>query len=1024
MTNTFFMRKKFRAGTALQALALLGAGIGASAAFVAPASAQDYTNINATGRVQGTDGQPIAGAKVMLLSDDTGLQRSVTTSSAGTFTVAQIPPGSYTFTVTADGYDTYTEGHIDLTRAAAGNQFTLAPTGTTAAGDIVVTAGRVRVADFDQTTSGAVISIGDLAKRVPVARSLRDVILLAPGTVQGGSAQNSAFAGQATISGSTFSENAYYVNGLNITEFRQGFSPVAIPFDFYDTVEVKTGGFSAEFGRATGGVVNATTKSGSNEFHASMLFNFEPDALTGDAPNTYAADNDDDYHQRTDTVFQISGPVIKDHLFFYGLANFRDVKDRSSGATSGQSTISRTQSPFFGGKLDAFWWGQHLEFTYFDTTSAQHNRTFTYDPDTNTRGDFIAGSTSRGGGENYVGRYTGTITDFLTISAAYGVNKNRAGSLPLDTVNPRVTDDRDPANSKELGNTSTSITTDDDKREFYRGDVDLNFHLLGSHHVRFGYDHEKLTSVHVSTPIGGGYYDILTALAGNTFGVPAGTAYVTRRFFKNGGTFNTINEAYYAEDSWSLWHDRLTLNLGIRNDRFDNKGAGGDSFYTSGNQWGPRLGFTLDPLGTGRSKIYGTFGRYFLPIAGNTNIRGAGSETDYTSFNVLGGLGPHNVPILGAPLTPPNAQSCPDTGTVNCQVTSNGEVADPTSFQAKGLKPQSEDEYTLGFEQRLGQHWRISAAYTYRTLNRALEDAAIDQAALAYCHAQGFADDPNAGTPQQNPALLGCNEIYTGFSQYVLVNPGEDASITLSGNGGIGLPDGTNPVVNFTAAQLGYPKATRKYQAMTFTVDREFDGKWSFNASYTLAADIGNYEGGVKSDIGQSDTGATEDFDQPGFTYGIYGYLPNHRRHTIKLYGSYQLTDWLLLGANAVIQSPKKFGCIGVVPISVDPFAAQYRGGSFFCANADDPTQSHLVPRGSAFQSDWRKELDLTVQVNLPVDFDASLRFDVFNVLNDKSKLDFDEIGDLDYQVINPHYGDPLVYQAARSARVQLRIGF
>ena len=1015
-TTTQFSRKKLRAGSALQALALLGAGLTISAGLAAPAAAQDYTNVNANGRVQGTDGQPITGATVAIHSESTGIDRTVTTSSGGGYNIPQIPPGTYTFTVSADGYNTYSESGIQLTRAAAGNQFTLAPAAGSAAvgGDIVVTAGRIQVADFDQTTTGLVIPIGELATRVPVQRTLRDVILLAPGTVQGGSAQNANFAGQATIGGSSFAENAYYVNGLNITEFRQGFSPVSIPFDFYDTVEVKTGGFSAEFGRTTGGVVNATTKSGSNDFHGSVLVNYEPDALTSDDPNTYTADNDGDYHERIDTVFQLSGPLIKDHLFFYGIANFRDVKDQNGGATSGVATVQRTTSPFFGGKVDAFWWGQHLEFTYFDSTNETRNRSFNYDPDTNELGLARGGSTARGGGENYVGRYTGTLTDWLTVSAAYGVNNNRAGTLPLDTVHPSVTDNRDPANPKTIGNTSASLTTDDDKREFYRGDVDLNFNLLGSHHVRFGYDHEKLTSNHLSRRIGGANYVIFTALAGNTLGLPAGTEYVTARTFTNGGTFSTINEAYYVEDSWSLLNDRLTLNLGIRNDRFDNRGAGGDTFYASGDQWGPRLGFTLDPTGSGRIKVFGSFGRYFLPIAGNTNIRGAGSETDFTRYNVYGGsLGADGAPILGAPIVAAGTtgDACPDTGALNCQVVSNGEIADPSAFQAQGLKPQSLDEYIIGYEQRFGQHWKVGASFTWRKLNRALEDAAIDQAAIAYCVAQGF-------------SAADCGDIYSGFSQYVLVNPGEDATIQLSGIGGIGLPDGTSPVVDFTAEQLGYPKATRDYKAVTFTVDREFDGVWALGASYTIVANIGNYEGGVKSDIGQSDSGATEDFDQPGFTFGTYGYLPNHRRHTFKLHGSYQLTDWFMLGANAVVQSPKKFGCLGVVPLYVDPFAAAYRGGSFFCANPGDPSTSTLIPRGTAFQSDWRKELDLTAQFRLPVDFDASLRVDVFNVLGDKSALDFDEVGDLDYQIINPHYGDPLVYQAARSARIQLRVGF
>src|SRR3546814_8382781 len=83
------------------------------------------------------------------------------------------------------------------------------------------------------------------------------------------------------------------------------------------------------------------------------------------------------------------------------------------------------------------------------------------------------------------------------------------------------------------------------------------------------------------------------------------------------------------EDSWSLFNDRLSLKIGARNDRFENKNIAGDVYYDSGDNWQPRLGITLDPFGDGRTKVYGSFGRYYLPIATNTNIRLGGSEMDY-----------------------------------------------------------------------------------------------------------------------------------------------------------------------------------------------------------------------------------------------------------------------------------------------------------------------------------------------------------------------------------------------------------
>ncbi|CAN5364758.1 TonB-dependent receptor [soil metagenome] len=1018
MTKIHNMRRNLlRTGSVLQAMMVLGGGTLLSTTMPTAAFAQDYTNVSASGRVVDAQGNGIGGATVEITSNAQGFKRTATTDDTGSYRIPALPPGSYSFTITAPGQAPFTDPAVTLSAGGGGNTFRLnGPGGNAATADggdaIVVTGARVQVADFDRTTTGAVIDLGELSKRIPVSRSLNQVILLAPGTTQGSSGSNSAFANQSSISGSSFTENAYYVNGLNITEFRQGFAPVSVPFDFYETVEVKTGGFQAEFGRATGGVVNATTKRGTNEFHGSVLFNWEPNSLTDDAPNSYQADNDGDYTNRTDTVFQLSGPIIKDRLFFYGLYNFRDstVENGTTGAVDddgnlfaagNRSTRQRTTSPFYGGKIDAIITdGHRLEGTYFNTTQITNTNTTIYNSDTNERGASVGGSRIRAGGENYVGRYTGTFAPWVTLSAAYGVNKNRAGTLPLDTVNPRIIDQRS-GTASEIGNPVGSVVTNDDKREFYRADVDLYFNLFGSHHIRGGYDREDLTAKQISASLGGGTSTFLRVTsATDRTGLPVGTEYVQTRTFENGGSFGTRNEAFYLQDSWSLFDDRLTLQLGIRNDRFTNKDAAGNAFYESGDQWGPRLGFTFDPAGDGRTKIFGTFSRYFVPIAANTNIRGAGRELDYTRFNVLDGVNADGTPILGAPvLSVANARPCPDTGVANCVVTGNGEITDPTAFIAQGLKPQSLDEYSFGVERRFGPRIKLGLNFTYRKLGEVLEDVAIDQAALAYCTSQGFSADD-------------CGQIYTGFSQYVLVNPGKDASIQL-----LGLPDGTTPVVDFTAAQLGYPKAKRTYKAVTFTFDREFDGKWSLSGSYTWASLKGNYEGGAKSDVGQADTGATQDFDQPGLTLGSYGYLPGHRRHSFKVYGSYQVNDIVTLGVNAFIQSPKKFGCIGVVPTSVDQFAADYGAAGNFCGGA-------LVPRGTVFKSDWRKEVNLTAAFQVPGDFDASIRFDVFNVFNSKSALDFDEFGEDDGGNVNPNYRSPLVFQAPRSARVQLRVGF
>jgi hypothetical protein len=1034
------LRTKLLASVAIGMMAVANVGGG----LMPAAEAQGFSSFSASGTVLDSSGRPIPKARVTIRSVDQGFTRTVTTNDNGVYGIPELRQGNYQFTVDADGYDTYVETNIRLAPGSASNQFRLAKAGSsdTAGTDIVVTSKRIATADFDMTTTGQVINVADVAARLPVARDLTSVLLLAPGTASG----SGAFGGLASTNGGAVSENAFFVNGLNITDFRKGLSPAGVPFDFYQTIEVKSGGYAAEFGRSTGGFTSATTKSGSNEFHGGLLFSWNPDGLRTRTHDTFYSDNDGGRIESRSTTFQLSGPIIKDHLFFYGLYQARnntsvtasrqflgdprtaDVNDPSKYLGTSR-TYFGTSSPFYGGKIDAVIVnGQRLEFTYWSTKGDQFFNTYgsaapgygRYNYLTNKDGPYAGRTLASYGGENYVGRYTGVFSKWLTVSAAYGRNENNYFSQSFNESNaitPSVSDARNPLAVVPLTRSSGGRSDDNDVRKFYRADADIYFNFLGSHHFKGGYDREELTSVTASRGGGGGlFYTVYTAQTGNPYNLAVGTNYVRRTTYFNEGRFTSLNEAYYLQDSWSLFSDRLTVNLGIRNDRFTNDNALKQTFYKSGNQWGPRLGFTFDPVGDRRDKIYGSFGRLFVPVASNTNIRLTGGETYYTRTALFNGLTNANVPILGNPINYTNAAACPDDGALACSVTGNGQPKSAETTVARQLKPQSADEYILGYEKRLGTRWRVGAYFTYTKLNEVLEDSSIDQAVNAYCVKQ---------------KVSGCNAIWDGFHQYVLINPGSASRITLSDpiNG-----ETTLRTVDFSAADLGYPKARRTYKGMTFEAHREFDGVWSLDASYTYSKTIGNYEGGVKTDNGQSDTGLTTDFDQPGLTLGTYGYSPNDKRHVIKLAGSYLLFDRLNIGGKLQAYSPRRYGCIGRVPETVDPYSAAYGAAGLFCqVNADgsintDPTVSRpvqLIPRGSVFKSDWLFVNDLDIGYKFDVGSAAmTLRATVFNVFNRQPKLNLNENGTDGEGKATPYYRTVTQYQDGRSARLQLSFDF
>ena len=292
-----------------------------------------------------------------------------------------------------------------------------------------------------------------------------------------------------------------------------------------------------------------------------------------------------------------------------------------------------------------------------------------------------------------------------------------------------------------------------------------------------------------------------------------------------------------------------------------------------------------------------------------------------------------------------------------------------------------------------------------------------------------------------------------------LVNPGGDIQYSTND---APISNGVD-FVDITIDGSFLPEVERTYKALTFDWERPFDGKWAFRGNYTWSDTEGNYEGSVKSDNGQTDAGITTDFDQPGFTDGSFGKLPNHRAHQLKLWGTYAITERLTAGANYSMTSPRKFGCTGVHP--TDDFAALYDGNAWYCLPSDfdsftDPTGNgfvyqqnttfgvnsgtdlllpastqtleavaSLTPRGSQLESDWIHTLNLQLAYQPEFANDhMTLRVDVFNVFNSQGVTDIDETGMQGGSFlpiyVDPNYGAPRSYQAPRSVRLGMSLDF
>ena len=314
----------------------------------------------------------------------------------------------------------YTAGEPALSGAPADQQ------GDTG-GTIVVTGRRVVVDDFATTQTGANLDVAQIAQTIPVGRDQTSLILLAPGTTGG----DTGFGNLASISGATVAENAYFVNGLNITDFRAFLGASLIPFEFYRTLDVKTGGYQAEYGRALGGVTSAVTKAGSNELQGGAVVAYSPNWSREQSPNTYLALNEDDTRTSVDGNFYLSGPLINDRVFLYGLYSPRWFANADTSLSNRARIRTTSSSPFWGLKADAVIFpGHRIEGTIFSDKQTQNTNYQDYDFDVGdederraaaaTAADVISGF----GGRNWIATYTGQFTDFFTLSASYGENKD------------------------------------------------------------------------------------------------------------------------------------------------------------------------------------------------------------------------------------------------------------------------------------------------------------------------------------------------------------------------------------------------------------------------------------------------------------------------------------------------------------------------------------------------------------------------------------------------------------------------
>jgi outer membrane receptor protein involved in Fe transport len=899
-------------------------------------AAETYGQGNPTGtvagRVTGQDGAVLPGVTVTAASPNLQGVRSVTTSAVGDYIIPFLPPGRYTLTFELQGFKSAEQ---ETLVTAAGTVTLDAKLQIAGVAESVIVTGSVADA-FSAGVSAATTFKQALIEDLPLNRGIEATTALTPGVLRTG--PSNAGVPELSISGGISSENLVLVNGVVAQDnVRRSAVPVYIEDSLQETT-VTTSGVSAEFGRFSGGVVNAITKSGGNRFSGTFRANLLNDnwrALTP-FPGDTTSDEIVPVYEYT-----AGGPLLRDRLWFFTAGRFQNEKVTDQLFRPALTPYQRTtlRRRFEGKGTYSPFAGHNVRLAYVNNYTRSENENFL-----GNELD-LASLTDREDPENtWSFNYNAVLRPNLFVEAQYSQHNSSivgTGSQFTDLIRGTLVTDR--LNGARYNSPTFCGVCRPEERDneslVLKGTYHLSRAGFGTHTIVGGYDgfNDKLaTDNHQSGSdfrvLGTSsiYRDGIVYPVWNNVGSSTLIQWNPILNPTQGSNFRT--HSLFVNDVWRA-NPKLTLNLGVRYDLNDGTDSSGTK-SVSDSKVSPRLGLTIDPKGDGDWVVNASYATYVSGLVNDIGNSGstAGSPATY-QFQYLG-------PAINVDPAAPLVRTEDALTTLFAWFDANGGTGRPNvgadvpginTRVASGLSSPSADELAAGVTKQIGSRGLVRVDGVFRQY-----------------------EDFYATRIDQSTGQV-VNELGDEFDVIVTEN--------------------TNEV-------------ERKYAGLNVSGSWRWGSRLTLGLGYTLSRTWGNIDGET-SNSGPVPTAILEypEYRDPSWGFPV-GDLTTDQRHKLRIVGTYTAPlgslGSLTVGGIQSFNSGNPYAA--AENITIEPYVPQ--GLPYANAPAEVP---YFFTEPDAFRTERAFSTDLSAhyrfQLPRAATFELFVKADLLNVFNNHAVI-------------------------------------